>query len=192
MDLSLEGLVPSRRTLLKSAALSLFAFQVAGCREMLTPGEAQRRGAALQVLTSEEASSLEAFGEVLVPGAREAGVAHYVDANLSRSIGDSLLTVRYLDVLPPHDVFYKDGLRALDAAASELAGRPFAALTAAEARPLVAALLPAKVAGWTGPPSPLFYLAVRSDAADLVYGTRAAFERMNIPYMAHIEPPTDW
>ena len=127
-----------------------------------------------------------------MPGAGAAGIAHYVDANLARPVDSSLLTVRYLDVLPPHDAFYKAGLAVLDEAAVRTLGKPFAQASAAEARPLIAALLPAQVSGWTGPPPPLFYLAVRSDAADLVYGTRAAFERMDIPYMAHIEPPADW
>ena len=46
--------------------------------------------------------------------------------------------------------------------------------------------------GWDGPPQPLFYLAIRSDAADLVYGTVDAFERMGLPYVPHIEPPSRW
>lgn len=192
MDLKLEALSPSRRAVLKSAALGLFAFHVSGCTKVMTPAAAREQGAALQVLTREEAVTLEAFGEALVPGAREAGIAHYIDANLARPPGDSLLTVRYLDVLPPHDAFYKAGLKALDEAAVRLTGMPFAVSAPAAVRPLVAALLPAKVEGWNGPPPPLLYLAVRSDAADLVYGTRAAFERMDIPYMAHIEPPSDW
>lgn len=190
--MDLDGPAPSRRDVLKTAALGLFAFHVAGCQKILTPAAARQQGAALQVLTRDEAMVLEAFGEALVPGARDLGLAHYVDANLARPLGDSLLTIRYLDVLPPHDAFYKAGLKALDEAAMRLVGKPFAAADAAEVKPLIAALLPARIEGWSGPPSALFYLAVRSDAADLVYGTRAAFERMDIPYMAHIEPPSDW
>jgi len=192
MNLAFEGLAPDRRTLLKSAALGLFAFQVAGCDKLLSPGDARAQGATLEILSADEAALLEAFGEALVPGARTAGIAHFVDANLSRAAPDSLLTLRYLDVLPPHDVFYKAGLKALDAAARASLGKPFAQASEAEANPLIASLLPGKVAGWDGPPPPLFYLAVRSDAADLVYGTRAAFARMNVPYMPHIEPPEDW
>lgn len=192
MSLAFEGPVQNRRTLLKSAALGLFAFQVAGCDKLLSPGDARDQGAALKILSGDEADLLEAFGEALVPGARTAGIAHYVDANLARTAPDSLLTVRYLDVLPPHDMFYKAGLKALNATARAILGKPFALASEAEAKPLIASLLPGKVVGWDGPPPPLFYLAVRSDAADLVYGTRAAFERMNVPYMAHIEPPGDW
>ena len=192
MSLAFEGPAPDRRTLLKSAALGLFAFQIAGCERLLSAKDAREQGASLKILSGEEASLLEAFGEALVPGAQTAGIAHFVDANLARPLGDSLLTVRYLDVLPPHDAFYKAGLKALDAAAISLSGKPFARLPQGAMKQLVGSMLPGKVAGWNGPPSALFYLAVRSDAADLVYGTAAAFERMKVPYMPHIEPPADW
>ena len=187
-----DGTGPNRRTLLKAAALGLFAFNVAGVEALITPAEARTRGAALAILSAEEAALLEAFGEALVPGAGAAGIAHFVDANLARPHHDSLLTARYLDVLPPHDAFYKAGLAALDGASRAVLGAPFVQVTAAAAKPLVAAMLPGTIAPWQGPPAPLFYLAVRSDAADLVYGTRAAFARMQVPYMAHIDPPEDW
>ena len=189
---ALEAHSPDRRTLLKSAALGLFAFQVGGANLLLSPAQARTQGAALTMLSAKEAALLEAFGEALVPGARAAGIAHFVDANLARPHPDSLLTVRYLDVLPPHDAFYKAGLAALDTASRALLGAPFTQVPAAAAKPLIAAMLPGTLAPWQGPPAALFYLAVRSDAADLVYGTRAAFARMQVPYMAHIEPPGDW
>lgn len=192
MDQSLEGPSPSRRTVLKAAALGAVALQVGGCKQNLMPAAAGGRKAALQLLTEAEAALLEALGETLVPGAAAAGIVPYVDANLARAPEDCLLTVRYLDVLPPFTAFYKAGLAALEDAAVRMFGKPFGKADGAERKSLVALLLPAEVAGWKGPPSPLFYLAVRSDAADLVYGTRAAFERMHIPYMAHLEPPADW
>lgn len=191
-NLASEGPGPDRRTLLKSAAMGLFAFSVGGVEALLSPAEARTKGAAFTMLSPLEAAVLEAFGEALVPGARAAGIAHFVDANLARPYSDSLLTVRYLDVLPPHDSFYKTGLAALDAASRALVGAPFTQLSPAAAKPVIAAMLPGTIAPWQGPASALFYLAVRSDAADLVYGTRAAFARMQVPYMAHIEPPSDW
>ena len=187
-----DGTGPNRRTLLKAAALGLFAFNVAGVEALLSPAEARTRGAALSILSAAEAALLEAFGEALVPGARAAGIAHFVDANLARPHPASLLTARYLDVLPPHDAFYRSGLAALDAASRAMLGAPFAEVSTAAAKPLIAGMLPGTIKPWAGPPPPLFYLAVRSDAADLVYGTPAAFARMQVPYMAHIEPPADW
>ena len=187
-----DGTGPNRRTLLKAAALGWFAFNVAGVEALLSPAEARTRGAALSILSAAEAALLEAFGEALVPGARAAGIAHFVDANLARPHHASLLTARYLDVLPPHDAFYRSGLAALDAASRAMLGAPFAEVSTAAAKPLIAGMLPGTIKPWAGPPPPLFYLAVRSDAADLVYGTPAAFARMQVPYMAHIEPPADW
>lgn len=192
LDHGPEGHGPDRRSLLKAAALGLFAFRVAGVEMLISPAEARARGADFTILSPQEAAQLEAFAEALVPGARAAGIAHFVDANLARPHHASLLTARYLDVLPPHDAFYKAGLAALDAASMALLGMPFGKASAAAARPVIAGMLPGTIAPWAGPPAPLFYLAVRSDAADLVYGTRAAFARMNVPYMAHIDPPSDW
>jgi hypothetical protein len=38
----------------------------------------------------------------------------------------------------------------------------------------------------------LLYFVARSDAVDVVYGTQAGFEKLGIPYMAHILPDKDW
>ena len=38
----------------------------------------------------------------------------------------------------------------------------------------------------------LFYLCLRSDAVDVVYGTPEGFKRLNVPYMQHILPPENW
>ena len=181
-----------RRSFLRSAAGGMFLFQIAGATTLMSCSDARRMGADLTVLSADDARRLEAFAEVLVPGAREAGIAHFVDANLARPHAESLLTARYLDILPPHDQFYRDGLAALDVVARAKFGKPFASLDAAQSREVVAPLLGGKVDGWKGPPPPLFYLAVRSDAVDLVYGTEAAMERMNVPYLAHIAPPAKW
>jgi hypothetical protein len=38
----------------------------------------------------------------------------------------------------------------------------------------------------------LFWFVLRSDAVDVVYGTKEGVERLGLPYMAHIEPPSRW
>ena len=38
----------------------------------------------------------------------------------------------------------------------------------------------------------LFYMCLRSDAVDIVYGTPEGFRKLNIPYMQHIMPPEGW
>lgn len=182
----------NRRTLLQGSAAGLFVFSLGGCDRMMTPRDAREQGADIRKLTPDQTRVLEALGETLVPGAAEAGIAHFVDANLSGPPADCLLTIRYLDVPPPYLDFYAAGLKALDDVARAAHGKGFADLGADAATELVRPMLGGKEAGWQGPPAPLLYLAVRSDAADLVYGTTGAFERMNLPYMAHIEPPATW
>ena len=39
---------------------------------------------------------------------------------------------------------------------------------------------------------PFFYFVLRNDAVDVVYGTKAGVESLDIPYMAHVEPPSRW
>jgi len=184
-----------RRTLLKAATvgggvagLGLIAWQVAGRREWISPREAKARGAPLKVLSSDEAATLEAFGDVLLPGASAAGIASFVDHHLAIDAVQSLLTVRYLDLPPPYAPFYKDGLKALDAAA----GGRFADLAPDRATAFVKQIAFTVPPTWRGPPSPMLYFAVRSDAVDVVYGTKEGFEKLGVPYMAHIEPPTKW
>lgn len=181
-----------RRTVLRAGGAGMMLFSLAGHDIWMTPGQARERGAELRHLQPREAAVLEALADALVPGARAAGIAHYVDANLARPPADCLLTIRYFDVLPPFDAFYADALKALDAYSLASAGAEFVALPVARAKEIVGQMLGGKLPGWQGPSSALLYLAVRSDAVDLVYGTMEAFERLGLPYVPHIEPKTVW
>src|SRR5260221_14447518 len=49
-----------------------------------------------------------------------------------------------------------------------------------------------KIDGWQGPPGPLVYLILRSDAVDVVYGTMDGYANLGIPYMPHIAPTKRW
>jgi len=185
----------NRRTLLRTAAvgggavgLGVIGWQVGGRTEFLSPRDARARAVPLRTLTEAEAATLEAFGDVLLPGAREAGIALFVDHHLSVAAPDSLLTVRYMDLPPPYAPFYKGGLAALDA----FAGGRFADLAPDRAVALVKTIAATVPTGWRGPPSPMLYFAVRSDAVDVVYGTVEGFEKLHVPYMAHIAPETKW
>lgn len=181
-----------RRTFIQSAAIGLFAFSVSGCDVMMSPQEARESGAAFTRLSPPLVAALDALGDALVPGAKAAGLAHYIDANLSREPGESLLMVRYLDVTTPQIQFYTAGLAALDAHCRAKTGKPFTDQSEAEATPIVASLFKGNPTGWDSiadaPPAPLFYLAVRGDAVDIVYGTMAGFEALDIPYAGHIDP----
>jgi len=190
---------PTRRTLITGAAvggaaltLGLLPFIINGRREEMTPAQARHRGAPLASLNVNEVSALERLGEVLLPGAAEAGIVHFIDHHVSVPAAESLLTVRYFDVPPPYLDFYRSGLAAIDAYARAAHNRAFAALPAVSAEEMVTEIARTQPSTWRGPPSQLLYLALRSDAVDVVYGTTAGFERLGVPYMAHILPDQAW
>jgi hypothetical protein len=180
-----------RRAVIKAGALTI-ACMVAGKIVQASPAEAHAMAAAPQVLSPHEAETLGHLAETMVPGARAAGIAEYVDSQLAADPNESLLIARYFGVLPPFRDFYAAGVAGLDAAAKAAHGQSFAALAAEPALTLAASLLAGPPPGWTGPPAPLFYLALRGDAVDVVYGTQAGFEMLGVPYMEHILPPRRW
>ena len=182
----------NRRNLLRGASLGLFSFTVGGVAIWLTPREARAADAELQILTADEARLLEAIGEAFAPGATEAGIAWFIDQQLSVPANDSLLMARYFNVPPPFADFYRASLTALDDFSSARHDKSFTDLTAAEAEGLLPALLGEQVDGWQGPPALLVYLVLRNDAVDVVYGTVEGIEALGIPYMAHILPPSKW
>ena len=182
----------SRRDLLKAGGLGLLLFNVGGVERWLSPRSARAEAMPLGVLSAPEVALLEAFGETLLPGAREAGIAHFVDHHLALPPADSLLMLRYLDVPPPYAPFYQLGLASLDRVARASAGKPFVDLDSAARDALVGRISHDNPPGWQGPPAPLFYFAVRADAVDVVFGTEEGFAKLGIPYLAHIDPPTPW
>ncbi|MGH8211233.1 MAG: hypothetical protein ACREU6_16875, partial [Steroidobacteraceae bacterium] len=104
---------------------------------------------------------------------------------------ECLLTAKYLEVPLPYSDFYAGGIKCAMAMARHTADKPIPDLDAAEMRKLVTEM------SKPGPPIEgfpafLFYLCLRSDAVDVVYGTPAGFEKLNIPYMQHILPPEGW
>ena len=82
----------------------------------------------LKVLSAEERAALEALGETLLPGAKDAGLAHYIDQQLSVDPSECLLIARALGVIPPYANFYRAGLAALDQSCEKAHGVKFAAL----------------------------------------------------------------
>ena len=183
----------NRRRVLKGAALASLAYTVGGAEVLLSPREARAQGLALKVLTADERAALEALGETLLPGARDAGLAHYVDQQLSVDPSEALLIARAVGVMPPYANFYRAGLAALDAASHKLHGAKFAALAQERRNDLVEELRQKNPEGWNAPPpSPFFYFVSRADAVDVFYGTVEGFERLGIPYMPHIIPIRRW
>jgi hypothetical protein len=182
-----------RRAFIKGAALGTLAFTVGGAEIMLTPRQAFSQNVPLRTLSADQAATLAAVGETLVPGAKEAGVVNFVDQQLSIPAEEALLQARILNVRPPYANFYRAALGAVDRASQALNnGRPFAELGEAEQRSLVDNMRQNKIEGWQGPGGPFVYLVLRSDAVDVVYGTMEGYASLGIPYMPHIAPTKRW
>lgn len=144
------------------------------------------------VLDSTEQATLAALGEVLLPGCVDEGFCEFIDYHLSVPAEDCLLMLRYLDVPAPYAGFYKAGLASLDGIARAAHDKGFASLDGAARKALVQEISHAQPQQWQGPPAPLFYFTLRSDAVDVYYGTEEGFARLDIPYMAHIAPTQPW
>jgi hypothetical protein len=182
----------TRRSFLRNTGVGLLTFYVSGCEVEMTPQEAREREIAYGVLTETEVSTLDALGEILLPGSAAAGLSHFIDHQLRASSEDSLLMIRYLGVPAPFAPFYQRGLAALNELSATNSNQPFADLSQEVQTKLVGLLAQANPDGWQGPPGPFFYFVLRNDAVDVVYGTQEGVESLGIPYMAHIEPPSRW
>ena len=181
-----------RRDFMKSAALGALTITVGGVDALLAAREARAQGAPFRVLTAEEGRTVEALGETLVPGAGSAGIAHFIDHQLSVPPSEALLEARILNVRPPFVNFYRAAIGAIETASQARQGLRFAQLTATKQREFVDLMRQARIDGWQGPPGPLVYMVTRSDAVDVVYGTMEGYAALGIPYMPHIAPKQRW
>jgi hypothetical protein len=182
-----------RRDFLTGTATGVFAFTVGGVERLLSAREARAQNVPFRLLKVNEAETIEALGETLVPGARAAGVAHFIDQQLSVPPEEALLEARILNVLPPYAKFYRAAVGAIDNASQAVnSGRKFTQLSPSEQHDFVDAMRQNKLQGWQGPGGPFVYLVLRSDAVDVVYGTMEGYEALGIPYMPHIAPDKRW
>lgn len=184
----------TRRQFIKAGAggtaLTL-AFNVGGGVLLLTPEEARAKGIKIKRLSQHEAVALEKLAEAMVPGSVAAGVAHFVDHQLGVDPDDCLLIAKYFPVPQPFAAWYKRGLAAAESFALSRLNKKLPALSASEMHQLVGEMSrPGTQVD--GLDVSLFYLCLRSDAVDVVYGTPKGFENLNVPYMAHIMPPEGW
>jgi hypothetical protein len=181
-----------RRMFLKVAGLGMLTFTVGDAMVGLTARQARAQGIPLRILDAQEAAAIEALGETLVPGARESGVAHFIDHQISRPPEEALLEARTVNVQPPFANFYRAAVAAIDKASDARHGHGFAATPAKEQAELVGLLRQNKLEGWQGPPQGLVYFVLRSDAADVVYGTMEGYAALGVPYQPHIAPEIKW
>jgi hypothetical protein len=181
-----------RRAFVKGAGLGALAFTVGGADVLLTAAEARAQGVPLSTLKPDEAETIEAVGETLVPGARKQGIANFIDHQISIPAEQALLEARILNVKPPYANFYRAAIGAVDNASTAKHGKRFAELDAATQHAFIDQMRQNKIDGWKGPPGSFVYLLLRSDAVDVVYGTMAGYASLDIPYMAHIAPTQRW
>jgi Gluconate 2-dehydrogenase subunit 3 len=181
-----------RRAFMKGAGLGALAFTVGGTTSMLTAKEARAQNVPFRLLKANEAETIEALGETLVPGARAAGVAHFIDQQLAVPPEQALLQARILNVRPPYANFYRAAIGAVDKASDKIKSKKFAQLSADEQREFVNLMRQNKIEGWQGPAGPFVYTVLRSDAVDVVYGTMEGYEALGVPYMPHIAPERRW
>jgi hypothetical protein len=181
-----------RRVFLKGAGLGVFAFTVGGASVLMTPGEARAKGVPFRLLNAKEAETIGTLGETLVPGAREAGIAHFIDQQVSVPPGEALLEARQLNVRPPFVNFYRAAVGAVDKASEARSGRRFADLSTTDQHEFVDLMRQNKIEGWQGPAGGFVYFVLRSDAVDVVYGTMEGYESLGVPYMPHIAPDRRW
>jgi len=181
-----------RRDFVKRVGLGALAYTVGGAEVMLTPSQAHAQGVPYKVLTADEAKTLDAVCETLLPGAQRAGVTHFVDHQLAVPPDQSFLMARVANVQPPFINIYRGGLGAINRSAQAMHGKRFEELDAKTQYTFIDAMRQNKIEGWAGPPGPFVYFLMRHDAVDVVYGTVEGIESLGTPYMAHIAPPTRW
>ncbi len=182
-----------RRQFARNTGIGVLTFAVAGVPTLLTPRAAAAGHVAFGRLEREDALLLSAFADHLLPGAAAAGVAHFVDQQLGVDPQECLLMCKYFpEIKAPFDDFYVGGIAALRRTVHEKYAKSFDGLATDEKNALTDGIWRATATGWSGPPAPLFYMTVRSDAVDVVYGTKEGFDELNVPYMAHIDPKEKW
>jgi gluconate 2-dehydrogenase gamma chain len=138
-----------------------------------TTAQAHAHGGHGAFFNDDDAVTIEAFAERLMPGApgkpgaRDAGVINYIDLALSGAYADQ-------------QDFYRRGLAALDAYCRKAHGKPFAQLAAAQQDEVIAALEQGKAANFTWPSGQAFFNALRTHTmegmfADPIYGGNKDF-----------------
>jgi Gluconate 2-dehydrogenase subunit 3 len=182
-----------RRAFMKGAVIGAFAFSVGGAEVMLTPRQAHAQNVPLKTLTADQAATLDAVGETLVPGAKTAGLTNFVDQQISIPAEEALLEARIMNVRPPFANFYRAALAAIDgASAAKYNGRTFSQLTPAEQHDFIDLMRQNKLDNWKGPGAGFVYFLFRTDAVDVVYGTMDGYAHLGVPYQAHIAPTKSW
>jgi len=117
-----------RRAFMKGASLGALAFTVGGSTVMLTTRQARAGNVPFRMLKADEAETIESIGEALVPGARQAGVAHFIDQQVAAPPEEALLQARIMNVKPPFVNLYRAAVKAIEGASDKTYALRFAML----------------------------------------------------------------
>jgi hypothetical protein len=172
-------------------SLLCLTFNLGGASILLTPEQALAQNLPLSKLSDVQARRLNLLAEAVLPGSSEQGVVHFIDHQLNSDPNEALLIAKYFQVPLPYLNFYAKGIDVAAAMAERSIGKPIDDLNAEQVQQLVTEMsAPGAVVDQF--PIFLFYMCLRSDAVDVVYGTPEGFKKLNVPYMEHILPPEGW
>ncbi|HET6218256.1 MAG TPA: gluconate 2-dehydrogenase subunit 3 family protein [Acidobacteriaceae bacterium] len=180
----------TRREVLVQLGAAVAGLSVNSTFGPISPAQARDQGLPWKHFSAEEGKALEALGDALLPGAQQAGIAHYIDHQLGQEA--PLLFLQYMDLPGPYVDFYKQGLSCLQQMSQTRFGSSFEGCTPERKSAMIRDMLKGSVSGWNEPPAFLFYFVIRNDAVDVCYGTAAGFKKLGVPYMALLEPPRKW
>jgi hypothetical protein len=181
----------NRRHLLKVGGASL-AITAAGPLSLFNPREARAQGIPFKVLSPDEVTTIEALSDALVPGARDAGVSHYIDHELASP--SPRLLLRFAQLRGPIAPYYHGGLAAFAASVTAQEHGVFSSLSPDAQHTVIETLRTGTIKPWDAGAvaAPVFYGMMRNDGVDVVYGSVEGFKNLDIPYMPHIMPKTTW
>ncbi|MEI9925430.1 MAG: gluconate 2-dehydrogenase subunit 3 family protein [Bradyrhizobium sp.] len=180
-----------RRHLLQAGGVS-FALTAAAPLSLFNPREARAQDLPFKVLSSDEVKTVEALSDSLVPGARDAGVAHYIDHELASP--SPRLLLRFAQLRGPMAPYYHNAIAAFAASLTAQGNGTFASLSPDAQHGVIEALRTGTIKPWdtSAVAAPLFYGMMRNDGVDVVYGSAEGFKNLDIPYMPHIMPQATW
>jgi hypothetical protein len=181
----------NRRDLLQAGGVSI-AIAVAAPLTLFDPREARATSMPFKVLSSDEVATIEALSDALVPGARDAGVSHYIDHELASP--SPRLLLRFAQLRGPMAPYYHGALAAFAASMTAQGNGAFASLSPTAQHTVIEALRTGTIKPWdeSAVAAPVFYGMMRNDGVDVVYGSAEGFKNLDIPYMPHIMPKTTW
>lgn len=182
-----------RGSVAAAVALGLWPVPSPAGEALRRAGRNPRPPTGLAVLTAHEAAIYDAWCDQLAPGAAEAGVSRYLDAQLAAPREEAFLFLRVL-ANPPFEGFYRQGIAGIEQETRARFGSDasYTALDDAQQRALIDAAAAETTRVWNTPPPSFFFFVSRADAVDVAYGTEAGFRRLGVPYIAHIRPPAPW